>query len=102
MQIKYKNRAIEEVCTNAYKAERKYGADIAKAIHKRIPEIMAMGTIEELIQYRIGKCHALTGNRKGKYAVHLTANYRLVFSKETEEGKPHIQIAMIEKIEDYH
>jgi len=102
LQIEYKSHGIKEVCENAHEAEKAYGTDIAKAIHKRIPQIKAMDTVEELIRYRIGKCHALTADRKGKYAMHLTANYRLIFSKKDGDAGMHIQIAMIEKVEDYH
>ena len=39
--------------------------------------------------------HALTGNRKGQYAVEIRANWRLVF--EWEDGK-----AVRVRMEDYH
>ena len=35
-------------------------------IHMRIDEIRAVDTVEEMIQFRIGRCHALKGNRKGQ------------------------------------
>ena len=44
-----------------------------------------------MIQFRIGRCHALKGNRKGQYAVDLEHPYRLVFTKHGNE----IEIAHI-------
>ena len=54
-----------KVCTNSSYAERKYGADMAEKIHQRIDEIDASETVEEMIQFHIGRCHQLNGNRKG-------------------------------------
>lgn len=65
MQVTYKSRKIEKVCTNACEAEKKYGNEMAEKIHQRIDEISAADTVEEMIQYKIGRCHHLKGNRKG-------------------------------------
>ena len=50
------------------------------------------------IQYRIGRCHPLKGNRKNQYAVDLVHPYRLVFEKVEDQ----IQIVSITEIIDYH
>ena len=55
-------------------------------------------TNEMMIQFHIGRCHPLTQNRKGQYAVDLVHPYRLVFEKNGDE----IQIANILEIVDYH
>ena len=83
MDITYKNRKIERICTNAKVADREYGSQMSAKIHMRIDEIRAVDTVEEMIQFRIGRCHALKGNRKGQY--------RLVFTKHGNE----IEIAHI-------
>lgn len=71
---------------------------MAEKIHLRIYEIDAANTVEEMIQFHIGRCHALQGNRKNQYAMDLTHPYRLVFEKQGNE----IQIANIIEIVDYH
>ena len=63
-----------------------------------IDEIGAADTVEMMIQFHIGRCHPLTQNRKGQYAVDLVHPYRLVFEKNGDE----IQIANILEIVDYH
>ncbi|MBR5474370.1 MAG: type II toxin-antitoxin system RelE/ParE family toxin [Lachnospiraceae bacterium] len=98
MQIGYKTRKLEKVCTIAYEAEKQYGKDMAEKLHQRIDEISAALSVEMMIQFRIGRCHALKGNRKNQYAVDLVHPYRLVFEKKGEE----IQIAYIMEIVDYH
>jgi proteic killer suppression protein len=98
LDITYKNNKIKKVCTDAKTAERTYGREMADKIHQRIDEIDASDTVEMLIQYHIGRCHSLTQNRKGQYAMDLVHPYRLVFEKHGEE----IQIANILEIIDYH
>ena len=85
LDITYKNRKIERICTNAKVADREYGSQMSAKIHLRIDEIRAVDTVEEMIQFRIGRCHALKGNRKGQYAVDLEHPYRLVFFKFVNE-----------------
>ena len=76
MDITYKNRKIEKVCTDDKAAERTYGREMADKIHQRIDEIDAADTVEMMIKFHIGRCHSLTQNRKGQYAVDLVHPYR--------------------------
>lgn len=96
--ITYKYKKIEKICTDAKLAEKAYGTNMARKIHQRIDEITAADSVEMMIEYRIGRCHPLTQNRKGQYALDLVHPYRLVFEKINEE----IQIAHILEIVDYH
>lgn len=98
MDITYKNKKIESVCTDAKVSDRSYGNEMTEKIQMRIGEIQAADTVEQMIQHRIGRCHPLTGNRKGQYAVDLVHPNRLVFEKHGNE----IQIAHITEIVDYH
>ena len=98
MEIKYKNKKIEKICTNAKAAERFYGNKMAEKIHMRIDEISAADTVKMMIKFHIGRCHSLSNNRKGQYAVDLIHPYRLVFEKYGDM----IQIAYIVEIVDYH
>lgn len=79
MEITYKTNKIKKVCTDAKFSDRTYGNEMSEKIQMRIGEIEAMDTVEEMIKYHIGRCHPLTNNRKGQYAVDLVHPYRLVF-----------------------
>lgn len=59
MEITYKNNKMKRVCTNAAFAERTYGNDMAEKIHMRVDEITAAENVEEMIRFRIGRCHQL-------------------------------------------
>lgn len=98
MIVEYKSKGIQKVCTDASVAERKYGANMAAKIQQRIDEISAADTVEQMIQFRIGRCHPLANNRSGQYAVDLVHPRRLVFEKIGDK----IQIANIIEIVDYH
>lgn len=86
------------MCTIASEAEKQYGIKMAKKIHQRIDQIQAAESVEEMIQYRIGRCHQLYYDRKNQYAVDLEQPKRLVFEKKGTE----VQIAYIIEIVDYH
>ena len=75
MDITYKNKKIKKICTNASVAEKTYGREMADKIHQRIDQIRASDTVEMMIQFHIGRCHALKQNRKGEYAVDLVHPY---------------------------
>lgn len=98
MEIRYKNKKIEKICTEVKTAEKAYGREMAEKIHQRIDEMTASETVEMMILFHIGRCHALSQNRKGQFAVDLVHPYRLIFKMDDNE----IQIAKILEIVDYH
>lgn len=98
MVIRYKNRKLEKECTDAYEAGKKYGKNMAEKLQQRVDEIDAAISVEMMIQFKIGRCHPLNGDRKGQYAVDLVHPFRLIFEKEGNE----VQIVLILEIIDYH
>lgn len=71
---------------------------MAELIHLRIDQLNAAETVEEMINFSIGRCHQLNGNREGQYALDLVYPYRLIFVKIDDQ----IQIVKIIEIVDYH
>lgn len=98
MEITYKNKKIKQICTDAKISDRTYGVRMSAIIQQRIDQIQAAESVEMMIRHKIGRCHPLTGNRNGQFAVDLVHPYRLVFKKHGDE----IQIAHITEIVDYH
>lgn len=99
MEIKYKNKKIKKICTDASIAEKEYGQEIACKIQIRIDQISSSPNVELLVQSKMGRCHLLKGNRKNQYAMDLKHPYRLIFTVDKEFE---IQIAEIKEIIDYH
>ena len=98
MEIQYKSKKIRKVCTDANTARKNYGEKMARKIQQRIDELTAADSVEMMIQYHIGRCHSLTGNREGHHALELVQPYRWVFTQIGNE----IQIAEVQEIVDYH
>lgn len=98
MEVTYKSTRLEKLCTNAYAAEKKYGIQMAEKIKLRIDQISAAISVEMMLQFKVGRCHQLKGDRKNQFAVDLVHPYRLIFEKLGDE----IQIANIMEIVDYH
>lgn len=71
---------------------------MADKINQRIYELQAADSVEILVQYSIGRCHPLKGNRLGQYAMDLVHPYRLVF----EHNGYKLELIKIVSIEDYH
>lgn len=71
---------------------------MAEKIKIRLTQIGAAASVEKMMEYKIGRCHPLAGERKGRFAVDLVHPYRLVFEKKGDG----IQIANIMEIVDYH
>lgn len=98
MEVCYKNKKIERTCTQVSVAIKKYGTEMALKINQRINEISAADNVDIMIQFGIGRCHPLKGNKKGCYAVDLVHPFRLLFTVKQKK----VVIAVIEEIMDYH
>lgn len=99
MLVQYKTNTLRKICTNATVARKKYGDIMARLIHQRVDEMSAAESIEQMIRFRIGRCHALHGNREGQFAVDLEQPHRLIFEKVLDEIKI---VSVIEIVDDYH
>jgi len=71
---------------------------MAVLIHQRMNELCSADSIEHLVQFSIGRCHRLKGDKKDLYAMDLVHPYRLVLSRVGAE----VCCVRIEAIEDYH
>lgn len=100
MDITYKSRKLEKICEDKKVSVKSYGIDMANKIKFRINEIRASDSVEEMIQYQIGRCHALVGDRFGEYAVDLVQPFRLIFIKDDDTKQ--IKVVKIMEIIDYH
>ena len=98
MHIRYRNKRCQKLCEDAEEATKAYGDKTAKKLHQRIDELIAASSVDELLQFRIGRCHRLEGNRKGQYAMDLSHPLRLIFTKVNDES---ITVEIIGII-DYH
>ena len=99
MLLRYKTKKLEKACNDYSFATKIYGDNMATKLQMRIDQMTAFSSVEELIKYRIGRCHMLTGDRNGQYAMDLVHPYRLIFIVD-KSGE--IQVSEIIEIVDYH
>ena len=71
---------------------------MADKITERIGDLQDFDTVDQLIKFGIGRCHALSGSRRGEFAMDLVHPFRLVFEKKENV----IELVRINSIEDYH
>lgn len=71
---------------------------MAEKIAQRIGEMTHAPDVAFLLQYHIGNCHQLKGDRKSEYAVDLVQPYRMIFIEKDSE----IHLVRITSIENYH
>jgi len=73
---------------------------MAFKLSQRIQELQAADSVDMLVRFRIGRCHALAGNLAGQYAMDLAHPYRLILEKAGVKNEIHI--VKIVAIKDYH
>lgn len=96
MEISFRSKKIERICTDFAEASRKHGQEMAIVIHKRMNELRAADSVEMMIRFQIGRCHQLAGDRVGQFAIDLQQPYRLIFKSAGEAA------VLIFEIVDYH
>jgi proteic killer suppression protein len=84
MNIAFANRRLEKLCCDDAAARKELGAECARKLRQRLDEMHACAILAEMACLP-GKCHELTGDRRGCLAVHLIEPYRLVFKPEGQD-----------------
>ena len=85
MELTYKNEKVKNICENQKynrKLAKDYGADVAKNLPKRINQLKAFDSLNDVPVSPPFRRHKLTGNRKNEFAVDITRQYRLVFTQK--------------------
>jgi proteic killer suppression protein len=104
MYTTFINNNIRKLCEDEKIARRKLGDKDAKKLFQRVAEIRAADNLAMLKTLPAPRCHPLSNNRKGQYAVDLVNPRRLVFLPVYEgefEEKLVKEVVIIEVI-DYH
>jgi plasmid maintenance system killer protein len=80
MQVTFRTRKLERQYLESAKAIQAYGLKVGRRYIQRVNIIKQAGNLKELIQLPGLKCHPLSGNRKGQYAMTLIDRWRLIFT----------------------
>jgi len=102
---------MEKTCASERESVRKWGAENARKIHQRLAELRAADTLEDVTALPGLRCHQLTADRAGQFAVDVKQPFRLIFEPahdpvpRKEDGGvdlKNITAVRIPSVEDYH
>lgn len=82
MEISFSSRKMQKTCNSRKEMQVRYGARTAKSLQRRLAELKAAGTLDDVKHLPAARCHELSGDRKGKLAVDLVHPKRLVFEPD--------------------
>lgn len=110
MDILFATKRLAKQCVSDSTRAKAFGADIAKVLRRRLDQLRAADDLA-VMRTLPGRCHELTGDRKGELAVDLRGPYRLVF--EPADNPPpvnedggldwrRVTAVRILEVEDYH
>jgi len=96
--VNFKTKKLKKCYCQSNQAQKEFGSQIARKYIQRVNLIKAAKNLDEVMSLPGLRCHLLTGNRKGQYAVKLTGFYRLIF---TVDGDC-LDIALIEEVSKHY
>jgi plasmid maintenance system killer protein len=110
MEISFATSKLAKLCNSEKKLRGDYGPRMATVIQQRLMDLAAAETLESMKSIP-GRCHQLTQNLDGLFAVDLVHPDRLVFAPDHDPvpqlNRGGVDWAKITKIEvagigDYH
>ena len=98
MEIRFKTNKLQKQYENSKDAIKAHGVDVAKKYIQRVNILKSANSFEDLYTMPTLKFHALTGNRKGEFALSLTGFYRLIITNDGDT----FDIAKIEEVSKHY
>ncbi len=108
LEITFSSRRFEKECNEYRLLVRKHGQDRAKRIHRRLDDLRAVESLEDMRNLP-GRCHELTGNMAGQLSLDLDHPYRLILIPGADPPPmkpdggidwPHVESALITGVDD--
>lgn len=78
MDIVFKDNKLTKLCNDKTHRVRKLGADRANRVQKRLDDLRAASTLEDMRNLP-GRCHELKADRTGQLSLDLDHPHRLIF-----------------------
>lgn len=80
MEVRFRTDRLRKCYEDNRTRTREWGAKIGRLYVQRVDALLAAGDAQTLRALRSLDFHALTGERKGEYALRLDGFYRLIVS----------------------
>jgi proteic killer suppression protein len=109
IKIAWADHKLEKSCSGENAGKRRWGGNW-KLLQRRLASLLATPTLKDMDGVP-GKCHPLSVDRNGQFAVHLWGAYRLVFAPDHDPvpllpdggiDTEHVTSIVIEEVVDYH
>ena len=76
MELAFDNKSLRQVCENEKKAKRDLGVSVAEKLKRRLADLRAATTVEDLVA---GRPRELDGAHDRHFAVDLSEDHSIVF-----------------------
>ena len=110
MEIEYSSNKLKKQLSNATEIKKAFGVN-AKRVAARMDDIRSSPNLAVLMQLPAANCHPLIANKRGQWALDISANHRMIFEiandpipVKDDESVDTIRVTDIRIIEttDYH
>lgn len=109
MDILFSTKRLAKQCASDRARAKVFGGETAKVLRRRLDQLRAADDLA-VMRALPGRCHELTGDRKGELALNLRGPYRLIFEPAAnpplkEDGGLDwglVTAVRILEVEDYH
>lgn len=111
MDIEFSNAKLRKLCNSDKEMRKSFGSQIVDVLKARLDDLRAAATLEDM-RHSPGRCHELSGDRRGQLALDLRGQNRLLFvpshtplPKNTGGGLDWKKVTVVKIIEvniDYH
>lgn len=76
LELAFANKSLRKLCESEAHADRHLGRTVAQQLRRRLSDLRAATNVKDLVA---GRPREVTGGRRGRMAVELTSDCRLVF-----------------------
>lgn len=84
MEITFKTKQLSKEINSAKRLVKKYGSTRARYIMRRMKVLAAAPTLADVPHHPPERCHQLTADRDGQFAVIIKDQWRIVFEPNHE------------------
>lgn len=110
MEVLFATKKLQRQLTEPARLQRAFGATGSKKISLRLQQMQVAPSLEDM-RFLPGRCHELSGDRKGTLAVDVEHPHRLVF-RPTDNPPPlgaeggldwsRVESVTVNEVVDYH
>lgn len=85
MELTYKTIKLQKLCENPScnrELVKKYGNEVASKLPRRVKELKAFNSLNDVPTFPPYRRHKLSGNLKEYFAINIIGQYRLIFRQK--------------------